>query len=152
MDSTKNEKARVLVSAEEERTVERQVMVWLSSLPELQGEKLAFESLDEGVPGIAVFSGEGAYITEPDILGGHKAIYPFSVVRRIIPGDSPDMRLDAVALLNGLGDRVMRSAPELGERISSVRVKPTTRGHYAGTDGGAGEDYEIKFDLTYEVD
>lgn len=151
MDSTKNEKPRALVSAEEESRIERQVMVWLRAYPELPEAKIGFQDLAPGAPGIAVFADEGAYVEKQYICGGHQGAYPFSVVRRILPGDSPDLRLQAVELLNKLGGWMAKNPPELGDGIRDVKVTPTTRGRFAGVGEDGDEDYEIQIRIIYEV-
>ena len=151
MDSTKNEKARALVDAEEETLVERQVMTWINTWPDKPGD-IGFVALEAGKQGIALFpEGDGAYFERKYILGGHRAVYPFSIVRRIIPGDSPDIRLKAVELLGRLGAWAAANPPKLPGRLHTVRVEPTTRGRFAGPGNNGDEDYEIKIKLTYEV-
>lgn len=151
MDSTKNEKPRALVDAEEEALVERQVMIWLNTWPDRPCD-IGFVALEAGKPGIALFpDGDGAYFETKYIAGGHRAVYPFFVVRRIIPGDSPDARLKAVELLNGLGAWAASCKPDLPGVVRTVRVEPTSRGKFAGTGDDGDEDYEIKIKLTYEV-
>lgn len=148
---TKNEKARIPVSADEEAQVERQVMVWLNTWPEKPGD-IELGELAAGKPGLAVFPDEGgAFFETQYICGGHRAVYPFSAVRRIIPGGSSDARLKAVELLNRLGAWAASGKPELPGRLRTVRVVPTSRGKFAGVGDDGDEDYEIKIKLTYEV-
>lgn len=151
MDSTKSEKSHTLVDPEEEAMVERQVMVWLNTWPGKPGD-IALGGLTAGKPGIAVFADEGgAFFDKRYIAGGHRAVYPFAVVRRIIPGDSSDARLKAVELLNRLGAWAVSGKPDLPGRVRAVRAEPMSRGKFAGMGDGGDEDYEIKIKLTYEV-
>lgn len=151
MDSTRNEKPRALVDAEEEALVERQVMIWLNTWPDKPCD-IGFVALEAGKPGIALFpDGDGAYFEKKYIAGGHRAVYPFSVVRRIIPGDSTDDRLKAVELLNGLGAWAASCKPDLPGKVRAVRAEPISRGKFAGPGDDGDEDYEIKIKLTYEV-
>lgn len=150
MDSTKNEKARTLVSADEEALIERQVMVWLNTWPDKPGD-IGYVALDAGRPGLSLFLDEGAYIERRYVCGGHRAVYPFAVVRRIIPGESQDERLGAVELLNRLGAWITKNPPALPGGLRTVRVEPPSRGRYVGAGDSGDEDYEIKIKLTYEV-
>ncbi len=148
---TKIEKPRVPVSTDEEASVERQVMSWINTYPDKPG-RIELGALADGKPGIAVFADEGgAFFETHYITGGHKAVYPFSVIRRIIPGNSPDARLKAVELLNRLGAWTTANRPELPGKLRTVRVEPTSRGKFAGVGDDGDEDYEIKIKLTYEV-
>ena len=150
MDSEKN-KPRVPVSTDEEASVERQVMSWINTYPDKPG-RIELGALADGKTGIAVFADEGgAFFETQYITGGHKAVYPFSVVYRIIPGNSPDTRLKAVELLNRLGSWAMANRPRLSEKLHAVRVEPISRGKFVGVGNCGDEDYEIKIKLTYEV-
>lgn len=150
MDSEKN-KPHVSVSMDEEALVERQVMSWINTYPDKPG-RIDLGNLAAGKSCIAVFADEGgAFFEKRYITGGHMAVYPFSVVRRIIPGESPDMRLEAMELLNRLGAWATANRPKLPGKLRTVRVEPTSRGKFAGVGNDGDEDYEIKIKLTYEV-
>lgn len=147
-----SDKPKLLVTAEEEQDISRNVMAWVNTFSDDEMPMLIqYEYLPADAAGMALSVIQGTYITKRYILGGHEAEYQFKIIARIFPGGSNDKRLKADELLNRFGDWATRHWPTLGENVRVRRV--TTAGRaalFAAYDGGA-EDHQILMKLTYEV-
>lgn len=159
--SLTNDKPRPLVAAEEEDKISRNVLIWLNAFPDIPDDVLAwnaltpinFEFLLDNKPCMALSTIQTPYIVERYIVGGYKAEYQFKVIYRIIPGNttSPDKRLKADEILDGLGDWVSRNKPYLGPGIRALRVEATTRSSKFAEYENGDEDHQILMKMTYEV-
>lgn len=160
MNSQENKPIR-LVTAEEQDMISRNVLVWLSTFPEIPEEVRAgnplapinFEFLAPNTPGMTLSTIQAPYKLREYITGGYYAEYQFKVIYRIVPGitSSPNKRLTADELLDRLGDWMSRSAPDLGSGITSIRVESTTRSSLFGIYENGDEDHQILAKLNYEV-
>lgn len=156
-----SEKPLPLVAAEEEDKISRNVLIWLNTFPDIPDSVLAgnpmtpinFEFLMDNRPCMALSTIQAPYILERYIVGGYKAEYQFKVIYRIIPGtaSSPDKRLKADELLDGLGDWALRGKPDLGPGINALKVEATTRSSLFAMYENGDEDHQILMKMQYEV-
>ena len=144
-------KPAVLVSAEEESSLSRQVLVWLNTYPDLPVAIINYESLRDDEPSMAMSSMQGAAIVRRYIAGGHMAEYQFKVIYRIKPGNSNDKRLDADELLNRLGAWAQQNPPVLAEGLTARTVRAASRSSLFARYESGDEDHQIFITLTYEV-
>lgn len=146
-----NEKAVVLVSADERERISRGVLVWLNKFPD-KPVAINYEQLDDDKPGMALSSIQGAYMTRRYISGGYEAQYQYKVLYRIQPGTSNDKRLKADELLDRLGQWAAENTGLLD--LGSARVRKaeinSAAAVFAAYEGGD-EDHQILMTLTYEV-
>lgn len=160
-----NDKPRPLVAAEEEDKISRNVLLWLNTFPDIPEEvrqaalligtgmpPINFEFLMDNKPCMALSTIQAPYIVERYIVGGYKAEYQFKVIYRIIRSSAaPGQRLEADELLDGLGDWVSRSKPDLGPGIRPMHVAATTRSSKFAEYENGDEDHQILMKMTYEV-
>lgn len=150
--SNEKQAAVVPVKRAEEDRVARCLAVWLNTFPELPVPTVDFERLEPGRTGMCLSLIQGkTYIQKRYIYGGHLAECHFGVIYRIVPGESPDLRLKAVEVLDRLGDWAYQNKPELGTGVRSIRCEPTTRGAAGCICENGDEDFQILMKLTYEV-
>lgn len=141
------------MAAESERAeIDRKVLVWLNTCPELPVSLVETESqLDVNVPGLGVSSISSAYITKSYIVGGYQAEYQFTLIYRIKPGKSMNKSLNANEILNRIGDWARRNMPDFGEGIRVRKVEPVSIARtYAQYEDGD-EDHHITIKIIYEV-
>jgi hypothetical protein len=145
----------VLVDKEENDQINRSVMAWVNSYPDIpEGiakDFINYEYLEADKSSMALSTIQGAYITRRYILGGYLAEYQFKLIYRIKPQNSFEKRLDADEVLDALGDWCTKHKPTLGDSIIVRKVEATTRSAlFAAYDNGD-EDHQILMKLTYEV-
>lgn len=147
---------RAMVAASEREKIDRNVIIWLSSFPNLpedlpQNMVVPESYLAVEVPGMALSAITTAYVNRRYILGGYEAEYNFKIIYRIKPGKNMDKSLEANELLNRMGDWAIRNKPDLGEGIRVTRVTPTSYADmYAQYESGD-EDHQIMMKIIYEV-
>ena len=147
---------REMAAASEREKIDRKVIIWLSSFPDLpedlpQNMVVPESYLTVDVPGMALSTITTAYVNRRYILGGYEAEYNFKIIYRIKPGKNMDKSLEANELLNRMGDWAIRNKPDLGEKIRVTKVSPTSYADlYAQYEGGD-EDHQIMMKITYEV-
>ncbi len=156
MSSISSDKPRALVADSERDRIDRNVLIWLNTYPELPDDisrdMIVPEShLLPDVPGMAMSTITTAFVNRRYILGGYEAEYNFKVIYRIKPGKSMDMSLEANEQLNRLGSWASQNMPDLGDGIRVLRVAPTSYADlYAPYENGD-EDHQIMMKITYEV-
>lgn len=145
-------KPQVLVADEERAEIDRKVLIWLNTCPNLPVATITTDSqLGVNEPGIAVSSITNAYISKSYICGGYQADYQFTLIYRIKPGDSMDKSLLANEALNRIGDWARKNKPDLGHGIDVRKVEPISIAQlYARYEDGD-EDHNIPIKITYEV-
>lgn len=146
------QKAKVLVSAEEQAQIVRTLRAWLNSSPPVQALSLVldYEYLPE-TRGLTMTTSQGAYKTAQFILGGYRAQYSFRIVYRAIAEDT-DERIAMDEALNAIGAWAeTNDPPDFGEaiRVRSIR-RADTSGIFARYDDGV-EDHQISIIFDYEV-
>lgn len=146
-----NKKVMPPVSAIERSNIDRKVLAWLNTYPDLPVSVIKTEpQLQVNVAGMALSAITTAYYSKRFIYGGYQAEYSFKIIYRIRPGDSAFARMEALELLNLMGDWCARNKPDFGENLRVVGVVPTSPADlYAPYEGGD-EDYFINMKLTYE--
>lgn len=150
-----NNKPLALTSMGETEDIGRKVLIWLNGCPylpkKLAGGVVLYETLPAGGPAMAISTIQGAYITRRYIMGGYRAEYQFKLIYRVKHTDSVDLRLQADALLDRIGDWAGQNLPALGDGIQAVRAEATSRSSmFAAYEGGT-EDHQILMKITYEV-
>lgn len=152
-----NEKPRrSRIQASERAKIDRNVLLWLSSWPDLppdivRGRVLPEASLPADVSGMALSRITTAYKNEPSyITGGYSAEYQFSVIYRIKP-TSADDSLNADELLNNLGDWAELNKPDLGDGIRVIKATPTSQAEFLFPYENGDEDHQIPMKIIYEV-
>lgn len=150
MNSNKNE--QIPVSSTERSQINRNVLVWLNMFPDLPVGVITTEPLlPVDAVGMALSAITSAYINKSYILGGYQAEYSFKIIYRIKPLNSINARLDALELLNNMGDWCRANKPDLGDKIRVLKVSPTSQAElYAPYENGD-EDYFITMKIIYEV-
>lgn len=149
--NSNNQKALPLASGEENSQITRHVLAWLNTFPELPVELVDYEMLRPDVPGMAITVPEGAAIRKHYILGGHEAEFAFGLMYRLKTGDNVDKRLQAVELLDRLGDHAAAHLPEAIDGVQPRRVEVTARATLAARYENDDEDFQILLKLIYEV-
>lgn len=149
--NSKNE-TRTPVATAERSKIDRTVLVWLNQYPQLPVAVVTTEpQLPIDSSGMALSAITNAYVNRQYIYGGYQAEYTFKVIYRIKPGRSVNARLEALELLNAMGDWCRQNRPDLGQGISVQNVAPTAQAElYAPYENGD-EDYFITIKITYEV-
>lgn len=145
------QKPLTLASGEENSRITRQIMVWMNSFPSLPVKLVDYEMLAPDVPGMAVTVPQGAAIRRRYILGGHEAEFPFTLLYRLKPGDNADQRLEAVELLDGLGDYAVSHLPNLGPEARAKQAQVLARANLFARYENGDEDYQILLKIIYEV-
>lgn len=156
MSLTSDSRPRVLVAASERDKIDRNVLIWLNTYPELPDDIAKDMIVPEShllpdVPGMAMSTITTAYINRRYILGGYEAEYDFKVIYRIKPGKSMDMSLEANELLNRLGGWASQNMPYLGEGIRVMRVTQTSYADLFAPYENGDEDHQIMMKIVYEV-
>lgn len=145
-------KPRMMVEDRERASIDRNVLIWLSSYPDLPVDAVKTEAqLGVNEPGMAISSITSAYINKAYICGGYQAEYLFTLIYRIKPGNSPDKSLKANELLNHMGDWARRNKPNLGEGIRIQKVEPISIAQTYALYEDGDEDHHIPIKITYEV-
>lgn len=137
----------------EEDKVSRRLLVWLNDFPDIPPEvdAIRYETLNAGMPGMALSTIQGTYIVARDIIGGHTAEYQFKLLYRLKPGRSLDARLSADELLNRLGDWAAAQRPDIGEDLHVQELEQTTRSSLFAIMEDGWEDHQIFMRMTYQV-
>lgn len=145
-------KPRVMVADSERAEIDRNVLIWLNTCPDIPVATVTTESqLGTNEPGMAVSSITNAYINQAYIYGGYQAEYQFTLIYRIRPGNSMNKSLVANETLNRIGDWARRNKPDLGKGIHVQKVEPISIAEtYAQYEDGD-EDHHIPIKITYEV-
>lgn len=145
-------KPRIMVADSERAKIDRSVIIWLSTYPDLPVDAVKTESqLGVNEPGMGISSITSAYINQSYICGGYEAEYQFTLIYRIKPGNSMNKSLEANEVLNRMGDWARKNKPVLGEGIRVRKVEPISIAQlYAPYEDGD-EDHHIPIKITYEV-
>lgn len=147
-----NEKPRTMVADSERAEIDRNVLIWLNTYPELPVAVVTTESqLGVNEPGMAVSSATNAYINRSYIYGGYQAEYQFTLIYRIKPGNSMDKSLLANEVLNRIGDWARENKPKLGGGINVQKAEPVSIAEAYALYEDGDEDHHIEIKITYEV-
>lgn len=149
-----SEDKRTPVTASERNGIDRQMMVWVNTFPDIpDGIMLInYEYFASKTVGIGLSTVQGAFITKRYIYGGHLAEYDFEMHYQIAPsGTNNDARLKAVELLNAFGEWAEANPPGLGDGVQALELRTTSGASYLGATSDYYEDYMIPLKLTYEV-
>lgn len=146
-----NEKARTLVSSDEEQEVGRALLLWLNTYSEKPVDRINFEFLPSDGPGMMISTIQAAYKTRQYIYGGYEAQYQFKIVYRTQPDDD-DSRLVADEILNDIGAWTERSAtkPELTNAVVRSVKRASNASLFATYEDGS-RDHQILMNMYYEV-
>lgn len=152
---TNKQTRRLRVQESERAKIDRNVLIWLSSWPDLpadisKGVVVPESNLAADVPGMALSRITTAFINKFYILGGYQAEYQFSVIYRFKPV-SMDSVLSADELLNNLGDWAAQNKPNLGDGIRVTEVTPTSQAELYSPYENGDEDHQIPIKIIYEV-
>lgn len=152
MLTNSNDKPRVMVADSERAEIDRSVLIWLNTYPELPVAMVSTEAqLGVNEPGMAVSAITSAYIKTPYIYGGYQAEYQFALIYRIKPGNSPDKSLAANEMLNRIGDWARQNTPNLGAQLHVQKVEPVSMAETYALYEDGDEDHHIQIKITYEV-
>lgn len=146
------DKPRAVVASAERAEIDRNVLIWLNTCPEIPVDAVKTESqLSVNQPGMAVSAITTAYVNRYYITGGYQAEYNFTLIYRIKPGNSMDKSLQANETLNRIGDWTMGNIPYLGDGINVQKATPISGAiTYAIYEDGD-EDHHIEIRIVYEV-
>lgn len=146
------DKPRAVVASAERAEIDRNVLIWLNTCPDITVDAVKTESqLSVNQPGMAVSAITSAYVSQYYITGGYQAEYNFTLIYRIKPGNSMDKSLQANETLNRIGDWARENKPYLGDGINVTNVTPTSPAiTYALYEDGD-EDHHIEIKIEYEV-
>lgn len=147
---SKNE-SRAIVADSERTEIDRKVLIWINTCPELPVDVKTESQLGANEPGMAVSSITNAYVNRAYITGGYQAEYQFTLIYRIKPGKSMDKSLQANELLNRIGDWARWNIPNLGEKIHVIKVEPISISETYALYEDGDEDHHIPIKITYEV-
>lgn len=147
-----NSQPKTPVSSQERTRIDRSVLTWLNTCSFIPVPVIKTEpQLPVDGDGMAMSAITNAYINKRYILGGYQAEYTFKIIYRIKPGNSTNARLEALEMLNRMGDWCTENKPDLGDGIHAIKVEPTAPAElYAPYENGD-EDYFITMRITYSV-
>lgn len=140
-----------LVARAEEDRINRNMMSWVNTFPDMPVSSIAYEQLKDDEASMAFSTIQSTYITKRYIIGGYQAEYQFKVIYRIKPGNSNHKRLSADELLDRFGDWASTQRPNLGENIRVIRIEATTRSSLFSRYENGDEDHQILLKMIYEV-
>lgn len=145
-------KPRALVADGERAEIDRKVLLWLNTCPEVPVAAVTTEAqLGVNEPGMAVSATTSAYVSRSYITGGYQAEYQFTLIYRIRPGSSMNKSLKANEALNRIGEWAGKNRPDLGQGIRVQKAGPVSIARtYAQYEDGD-EDHHIPIKLIYEV-
>lgn len=149
------DKPLVLVDFEEQDKIDRGMLAWSNTFPNIPKDIykaiINYEFLPADTPAMAFSTIQSANVTRNYITGGYEAEYQFKIIYRVKPGNSSNKKLAADELLNGFGAWAEKSAfPNIGDGLKVLKIKPTTRsGLFAAYENGD-EDHQILMQMTYE--
>lgn len=147
-----NNQPKTPVSSQERTRIDRSVLTWLNKCPFIPVPVIKTEpQLPVDGEGMAMSAITNAYISKKYILGGYQAEYTFKIIYRIKPGNSTNSRLEALEMLNRMGDWCTENKPDLGEGINATNVAPTAPAEMFAPYENGDEDYFITMRITYEV-
>lgn len=144
------QKPIALVSAEEDDSVSRDLLVWLNTCP-LIPDFVNADFLAKDRPGIMMSTIQETPKIRQYINGGYEAQHQFSIIYRAQPDDN-DSRLSAEELLNKIGiwAESSKTMPELNVGVvRSVKRNSNAALLYVYEDGS--RDYQILMTMIYEV-
>ena len=149
-----NNQPRTPVPSQERTRVDRSVLTWLNTYPFIP-ETVSVIKTEPQLPvdgeGMAMSAITNAYINKKYILGGYQAEYTFKIIYRIKPGNSTNARLEALEMLNRMGDWCTENKPDLSENIHVIQVLPTAQAELYAPYTNGDEDYFITMRITYSV-
>jgi hypothetical protein len=145
----------VLVDKDENDQINRSVLAWLNSYPDIpEGvykDLINYEYLESDRASMTLSTIQGAYITQRYILGGYRAEYQFKLIYRIKPTTIFEERLTADAVLDDLADWCTKNKPDLGDGIKVRKVETTARAALYARYDNNDEDHQVLMKITYEV-
>lgn len=148
---SEQEKTRDYVPYEQEKALDRLVMIWVNTWPDKPAGTIRFTQLDADAASMAVFPEQSPYITRRYITGGYRAVYSFELVYRVKPGTSDDARLRADEALNSFGSWAAGHPPAPRDGLRFQTVEPAGRAVISARYDNGDEDHRILVRLTYEV-
>lgn len=138
----------------QEVLLERRLLNWINSFPELPEELaengILYGGLRGAAPEMALGFPQEETVKSRDITGGYKAECRFTITYRIRPGDSTDRRLQAEELLSRMGAWAQGERPALGTGIRVRRIEPVTRATLVKVYDNGEEEHQIILKITYE--
>ena len=141
-------KTVTLVSASENKRIERAVVTWLNTYED-KPCRVDYGFLGK-TSGLAVGTIQSAHFVARYITVGYKAQYQFELVYRLIASNA-DERISADELLNTIGEWMENNIPEPPAGINRWKVNRSTgAAHITSYDNGA-EDHAIQMTSIYEV-
>ena len=140
-----------LIPNAEEQLVTRALMAWVNTYTNLPVSLVNYEQLSPDETSMALSLTAGAYIARRYITGGYVAEVPFSLLYRIKPGTSNDMRLKADETLNAIGGWASGNPPTLGNGLVVRKVEVTARSMLLVPYENGDEDHQILMKLIYET-
>ncbi len=144
------QKPIALVSAEEDDSVSRDLLVWMNTCP-LLPDFVNADFLAKDRPGIMMSTIQATPKIRQYINGGYEAQHQFAIIYRVQPDDN-DSRLSAEELLNKIGiwAESSKTMPELNVGVvRSVKRNSNAALLYVYEDGS--RDYQILMTMIYEV-
>lgn len=144
-------KPTVLLPWQEGENVQRALLEWFGTYPDLPAEP-SFESLPDDGPGLCLSTIQAANRLKSYIAGGYVAQYQFNLIYRIQPSDSED-QLAAVELLNKMGAwaEQNQTGPALPEGAYFRKIVRTNNAAILAVYEDGTRDYQIALTMTWEV-
>ena len=144
------------VSAFEEAGISRNLLDWLNKWLEAQADIpfsidfIDYEFMEDETPGMAMSLVQSAYIVERFINGAYTADYQFKIIYRTAP-DTPEARLSADELLDGLAQWAAGQKPDIGDGLEVQEIEQVTPAALFARMAGGWEDHQIFMRMTYQV-
>lgn len=136
----------------EEDKVSRRLISWLNTYQDIPIliDRIDYEFLKPDLLSMSLSTVQSAYVVERFINGSYIAEYQFKIIYRVKP-DSPDTRLKADEVLDGLGDWASGQTPNIGQGLEVQELEQTTRSALFARMEGGWEDHQIFMRMTYKV-
>lgn len=145
------------VEAKEEDRISRNLLGWLSGYHEIPLSilRIDYEFLDAKESSMSLSTIQGAYIVERFIDGTYTAEYQFKLIYRL-RANTPDERLKADELLDGLGDWAVAqfdagNGPDIGSGLEVQEFEQATRSSLFARMEDGWEDHQIFMRMTYKA-
>ena len=140
-----------LVDQSEEDSITRQILVWLNTCPELPTELVTYEGIQPKQEILCLSVIPGVRIISQNIIGGYTAECQFTLIYRVKPDGSPDVRLSADETLESIARWAKRNPPKLGDSILTQAVTVQSRAAVNVQFQDGDEDHTITLAVQYYV-
>lgn len=140
-----------LVDQSEEDTITRQILIWLNTCPDLPTELVTYEGIQPDQEILCLSVIPGVRIISQNIIGGYTAECQFTLIYRVKPDGSPDVRLRADETLESIARWAKRNPPKMGETIQTQAVTVQSRAAVLAQFEDGNEDHTVTLAVQYYV-